>query len=53
MILNPGDDLWRHTRRAYSLLPEAEVVEREDWGHGFLDTRTDEAAALFEQFLEN
>lgn len=52
MILNPGDDLWQHTRRAYRLMPDAEIVEREDWGHGFLDVQTIEAAELFEQFLK-
>lgn len=50
-ILNPDDDLRAITARAEPLVPAGQFVDLAPWTHGFLDTRTDEAAALVEKLL--
>ena len=46
LILNPGDDLDIQTRRAAGLAVNSRILEVPDWGHGFLDLHTADAAAL-------
>ena len=51
-ILNPGDDLTDHTRRAAPLIANGELIERPDWGHGLLQTQTAALAALLREFFD-
>ena len=52
MVLRPNDDLWEPTDRARSLIRHGGMVDLPDWGHGFLDYQTSEAAALVRAFLD-
>ncbi|MEM0986556.1 MAG: alpha/beta fold hydrolase [Pseudomonadota bacterium] len=45
-LLNPSDDLTECTRRAAPLMRNGEVIECPDWGYGFMDVFTQDAAAL-------
>lgn len=51
-VLNPADELQAHTRRAAAIAKHVRVIERPDWGHGFLDASADEAAALVRRTLD-
>lgn len=51
LVLNPADDLQQQTRRITEVLPTARLVEIPDAGHGLMDTRTAEVAALLREFL--
>lgn len=53
LVINPGDDLQDYTRRAAPLLRNGAIVERPDWGHGFLDASTAEAVTLIDEFLSS
>jgi pimeloyl-ACP methyl ester carboxylesterase len=53
MIINPGDDLAAFTPRAAALLVNGHIVDKPEWGHGFLDASTEEAAALVRGFLDS
>lgn len=53
MIINPGDDLQPFTPRAADLLVNGRIVDRPEWGHGFLDASTADAAALARAFLDS
>ncbi|MCA3255729.1 MAG: alpha/beta hydrolase [Alphaproteobacteria bacterium] len=46
LIINPNDDLNGFTPRAAALTVNGRIVDKPDWGHGFLDASTAEAAAL-------
>lgn len=52
LVLNPGDDLQRETRRASAVLRRGLIVELPRWNHGFLDSSTEAAARLFESFFD-
>lgn len=52
LLLCPDDDLREPTLRARSLLQRGRFVECRGWGHGFLDVRTEAAAALIRDFLD-
>jgi pimeloyl-ACP methyl ester carboxylesterase len=52
MIINPNDDLVEYTPRAAALLVNGHIVDKPEWGHGFLDASTGEAAALVRGFLD-
>lgn len=52
LVLNPGDDLQRETRRARDLIRHGRIVELAAWGHGFLDGFTNDAACLARSFLD-
>ncbi|MBB6253983.1 alpha/beta fold hydrolase [Nitrospirillum iridis] len=52
LILNTGDDLDVHTRRAAGLAPNSRILEVPGWGHGFLDLNTGDAAAVLRAFLD-
>ncbi len=53
LVLNPDDDLHQQTARASGYLQSAasRIETLPDWGHGFLDVKTAEAALLVDQFL--
>lgn len=53
LVLNPGDDLQRETRRASDVLRHGRIVELPRWNHGFLDSATEHAARLFESFFDS
>jgi hypothetical protein len=53
MIINPGDDLQAFTPRAAELLINGRIVDMPQWGHGFLDASTADAAALARAFLDS
>ncbi|MET0241257.1 MAG: alpha/beta hydrolase [Sphingobium sp.] len=53
MIINPGDDLQQFTPRAKDLLVNGRIVDRPEWGHGFLDASTKDAEALVRGFLDS
>jgi pimeloyl-ACP methyl ester carboxylesterase len=52
LVINPADDLHDYTLRAPDLMRDGRVVEKPEWGHGFLDASTAEAAALVRGFLD-
>lgn len=52
LLLCPDDDLAAPTRRAARLFSNGRFQPLPGWSHGFLDTRTDEAAALLREFLD-
>ena len=55
LVLNPEDDLVEQTARIKPLLhhPESQFVDLPGWAHGFLDVKTEEAATIVRQFLDN
>ncbi|WP_338062065.1 alpha/beta hydrolase [Sphingomonas solaris] len=52
LIINPGDDLQHYTPRAKAYLVDGRIVDKPEWGHGFLDAATSDAAALARSFLD-
>ena len=50
-ILNPADDLQDYTRRAENFLQNGSIIEKPEWGHGFLDAYTDDAVGAVKQAL--
>ncbi len=50
-ILNVADDLTHITRRAAAALPPQCLVELPEFTHGFLDSHTDQVAALLRRLL--
>lgn len=52
MVINPNDDLVHYTPRAAELMVNGHIVDKPEWGHGFLDASTAEAAALVRDFLD-
>ncbi len=53
LLLCPDDDLATPTRRAAPLLRNGRFLPLPGWSHGFLDVRTDSAAALLREFLDS
>lgn len=51
-LLNPGDELFEMTPRSMDFLPNAKLINLPDWKHGFLETHTDELAALIREWLD-
>jgi pimeloyl-ACP methyl ester carboxylesterase len=51
-VLNPDDDLAANTPRAAPLLRDGRVLDLPGFTHGFLDTRTVEAARLVRELLD-
>ena len=51
LVLNPDDDLAVQTPRGLPLLRDARQIDLPG-GHGFLDTMTDEVAAMLRDFLD-
>lgn len=52
LVLNNGDDLQRYTPRALQYMQHGRLLERPDWGHGFLDRNTVEFAAIVRGFCD-
>ena len=52
VVLNPADDLAHATPRIAPLLTNGEIIERPDWGHGFLDAHAAAAAAVVRAALD-
>ena len=52
LILNNNDDLQEYTRRALPLLRNGAILERADWGHGFLDLHAEEFAGIAREFFD-
>ena len=52
LVLNNNDDLQEYTRRALPLLQNGVILERADWGHGFLDLHTAEFAKIAREFFD-
>lgn len=52
MVINPGDDLAQFTPRAAALMVDGHIVDKPEWGHGFLDASTSEAVSLVRNFLD-
>ena len=53
LVLNPEDDLVEQTARIKPLLhhKDSRFVDLPGWAHGFLDIKTEEAAAIVRDFL--
>lgn len=51
MLVNVGDDLYEQSRRAYPLLPRANVRELPELAHGMFDLDTELLAGIVEDFL--
>lgn len=54
LVLNPEDDLVAFTPRAKPYLKhrDSRIHDLPGWSHGFLDLKTEEAAAIVRQFLD-
>lgn len=52
LVLNNADDLQRYTPRAMQYIRDGRLLERPDWGHGFLDHNTAEFAAILRGFFD-
>ncbi|MBM3504359.1 MAG: alpha/beta fold hydrolase [Alphaproteobacteria bacterium] len=52
LVLNPEDDIHEHTKRAAPLLKNGRVHPLPGFGHGMMDTRAPEIAALMRGFLD-
>ena len=51
LVLNTNDDLWDYTPAVAPHLINGRVLDLPDWGHGFLDQNTAEAAQIVREFL--
>ena len=51
LVLNPEDDLYEQSKRAADLIQKGRVHDLPGFGHGMLDTRTDEIATIVREFL--
>ncbi len=52
LVLNPNDDLYPFTLRVAPYLKGGRVIDLPDWGMGFLDYHTVEAAQMIRTFLD-
>jgi pimeloyl-ACP methyl ester carboxylesterase len=52
LVLNPEDDLYEQSKRAAPLLKDGRVHDLPGFGHGMLETRTADVAALLRGFLD-
>jgi len=52
LVLNNADDLQRYTPRAMKYIRDGRLLERPDWGHGFLDNHAAEFAAILRGFFD-
>jgi pimeloyl-ACP methyl ester carboxylesterase len=51
-LINPADGLEEPTRRALPLLKNGRIIEKPEWGFGFLSTETTAARELIESILD-
>jgi pimeloyl-ACP methyl ester carboxylesterase len=52
LVLNNHDDLVEFTPRAMPYIRHGRLLERPDWGHGFLDLHTAEFGAIVREFVD-
>ena len=52
LVMNVGDDLFEHSKRADELMRNGRRVDYPDWSHGFLDAWPREAAKAMLDFLD-
>jgi hypothetical protein len=52
LVLNNHDDLETFTPRAMPYIRNGRLLERPDWGHGFLDLHTAEFGAIVREFVD-
>ena len=52
LVLNPEDDLHVYTSRIGPYFKNGKVHDLPGWNHGFLDAKTEEAAAIVRGFLK-
>jgi pimeloyl-ACP methyl ester carboxylesterase len=50
-VINPNDDLVEITPRVMDLLQNGTLLNKPEWGHGFLDAFTDDAVAVVKAAL--
>lgn len=50
-VINPGDELYDITKRVEPLLRNGEIIDCPQWGHGFLDTFTDDTTEMVKKAL--
>jgi pimeloyl-ACP methyl ester carboxylesterase len=53
LIFNPADELQTATRRAGALMRNGAILERPDWGHGFLDLHARDVADILRRFFDD
>jgi pimeloyl-ACP methyl ester carboxylesterase len=51
LVLNPEDDLYEQSKRAADLIQKGRVHDMPGFGHGMMDTRTKDVAAIVREFL--
>lgn len=49
VVINPADELQDATRRAGPIFRNGAIVEKPDWGHGFLDVHAEAVAAMLRE----
>ena len=52
LVMNIGDDLYEHSKRADRLLRNGRRIDFPDWGSGFLEIWPREAAAAMLEFFD-
>ena len=52
LVLNNHDDLVRFTPRAMPFIRNGRLLDRPDWGHGFLDLHAVEFCAILREFFD-
>ena len=51
LVLNPEDDLYEQSKRATEVIQKGRVHDMPGFGHGMMDTRTEEVAAVIREFV--
>lgn len=51
-VINPKDDLYELTPRVMDLLQNGTLINKPEWGHGFLDAFTDDAVDVVKSALD-
>ena len=50
-LLNPKDELYQMTKRTMTYLPNAQLFDLPEWGHGYLDAHAERAYALVRDWI--
>jgi len=53
LVMNPGDDLYVHTKRVDQHLHHGRRLDYPDWGHGFLDLHSAAVAEIILNFFRS
>ena len=53
MVVSVKDDIFEPTRRSKAFINRGTFFEREDWGHWFLEVKTDEFTPIARAFLDS